>query len=188
MSQIELRNFLNIERWRRWDYSRALRHEAGTNRQLARELPMVAKGYATLWSTHRRMARIARNAGAHQLSALVILENDSAIGVASAQSAVPVRTTRRSHFPNPGSVELSYWHGAIGDPERARHVGSQVVRQLIDTVQQSPYMSEKLWMVTLPQDMTKTAVLEATGFQPFSVPQIYDIHDGVRENRQLWSR
>ncbi len=168
------------ELWRAWRYTPGL----------VRELPYPAEGYSNPIKAYRRLARIARTAAEHNLSAYTISlvgADVTTIGVATAQLAQPKPNLIEEQTEKLGGVELSYWH-SLRSKGVSTEIGQMVVRTLREQKALIPGASglEVSWMVTLPDDVIKEEVCLASGFTPVDKPQPYDIEDMVSEPRQLW--
>lgn len=180
-----LRNFQELDIGDRWSLSRNLVTARRRNLKLDVELPIVAKAYEQHVAAFRRMSAIRKAAGKAGLSANVIVNSGFAIGVATAQLNTEKPQVLSGHDGN--AVELSYWHEWPAS-YAAPNIGEAVVEDLVDIATETPFNSDLLWMVTLPEDVVKRHVCRQLGFEAIYGPQMYEIGDGATIPRQLWVR
>ena len=159
---------------------------ARSNPQLSRELPLVAAGYHGKPRAALRLGRVARSSARHQLSPYVMTDRDRAIGVVTAQKHRPHPDLLDETDPPADAFELSYWHRYY-DSETAKNIGVQAVRYISARLKPDPYGTERLWMVTLPEDDVKSGVMRELHFTA-EAQAVFAIGDEVTVPRTLWSR
>lgn len=185
-AKIEFANVADLSRLDRFVMAGELREAVKSNDQLATELPLPNKGYSSRYRKAARLKSAARKAETANLNAFVITANSKAIGMATAQVALPKPALIEEA---PGGIELSYWHRQ--EPTReALRIGRRVMMILVGQASLETYGAEPdfvRWMVTLPEDEIKSKVCEEIGMQPVGEPQPFEIGDEVTIDRQLWA-
>lgn len=189
--QVHLQPFDTLDRYNTMQEARELVRARNNATNLEQELPYPYEGYKDFKTAYLRIRRIAKNAGEHSLRPYVIhTQSDKkrhTIGVATAQRRLPQPN------PLPSSIsafELSYWHRDMEDADAIK-VGIGVIRELktrlqdVRKTQDGP--TEKMWMVTLPDDALKQQICENMHMVRLGGPEVYTIEDGVDVARQLWT-
>lgn len=150
---------------------------------LGRELPKTSKNYNSPFKAHRRLKYIAGLVNTGDYTAEIFRDERRVLGIASRQDnlAFPLRD-----YAGEKTSEISYWHRKL-PTDTALDVGLTVVNRLVDRPVPPDDFSIS-WMVTLPDDEIKAAVLLAAGMQMVRGPQSFEIGDGVSEPRQLWAK
>jgi|GEM_PF-2142743 len=153
---------------------------------LAHEAPDDAEAYVSRWQAYRRLRTAKRVAHQGYVREHLIVDNGQAIGKADAWPQL---------FPNNESsaligerpIRLAYWH-QWPSQSGAEDIGHHAMTDLMHVATAPPLKADSLWLVALPEDAAKVAVLRGLGFLSQGPPQSYEIGDAVTVPRQLWVR